>query len=120
MLANLNYDLNIWDWGMYNTCHLSEDEQFSQWKISVHNLQQLADGSIQCGDWIEDIDIFITDEEAKQLTLGVSEEDGGYYSQDEDFFMDIDAFFTIYPDIPDRIKNALLTLPPIDIEQTDW
>jgi hypothetical protein len=120
VLANLNYDLNIWDEGMHNTCHLPEAEQYSQWKISVHNLHKLPDGYIQCGDWIEDINIYLTEDEAKALTLGWGTDLGGDYTQDEDFFLDIDSFFTVYKDIPERVKEELLSLPPIDIIDTEW
>jgi hypothetical protein len=120
VLSNLNYDLNIWDEGMHNTCHLPEEEQYSQWKISVHNVHELSDGSIQCGDWIEDISIYLTEDEVKALTLGWGPDLGGDYTSDEDFFLDIDSFFTIYKDIPDTVKERLLALPPLDIVKTEW
>lgn len=121
MLANLNYDLNIWDEGMHNTCHLPEDLQYSEWKISVHNLKQLPDGDIQCGDYLQAHDIVLTPQEASRLTLGYGDGDIiGDYTADSDFFLDIDSFFTIYKDIPERVKNELLALPPIDIERVEW
>jgi len=120
LLANLNYDLNIWDEGMHMTCHLPKEEQYSQWKISVHNLHELPDGYIQCGDWIEDINIYLTEDEVKALTLGWAPELGGDYTGDSDFFLDIDGFFTIYKDIPERVKQELLSLPPIDIQKVEW
>ena len=120
MLTNLNYDLNIWDEGMYNTCHLPKDLQHSEWKISVHNLKQLPDGDIQCGDYIQGLDIYLTPDEVVALTLGWGTDLGGDYTEDSDFFLDIDGFFTIYKDIPERVKNELLSLPPIDIETVSW
>lgn len=121
MLANLNYDLNIWNEGWHNSEHLAEEEQYSQWKISLHNVQQLPDGHIQTGDWIEDLSLDITEEEASRLTLGYGDGDLiGDYTADSDFFLDIDAFFTIYKDIPERIVNWLLELPPLEIQPSNW
>jgi len=119
-IDKLNYDLNIWDEGSHLTCHLPESEQYSQWKISFHDLERLSDGHIQCGDWIGGLEIFLDEDEVKALTLGWGTDLGGDYAPDSDFFMDMRSFFDVYKDIPQAVKEKLLALPPIDIRQSAW
>ena len=123
MLANLNYDLNIWNEGWHNLDRdVEATDENSQWKISIHKLNQMYDGTVQTGDYIEDLELYLTAEEAVRLTLGWGGDDEifGDYSCDEDFFLDIDAFFTIYKDIPERVSKWLLELPPLEIQQSGW
>lgn len=127
MLANLNYDLNIWNEGWHNAERnefgdLEYTDENSQWKISIHKLEQLSDGHIQTGAYIEDLELYLTADEAVRLTLGWGGEDQiiGDYTADDDFFLDIDAFFTIYKDIPERVSKWLLELPPLEIQPSSW
>ena len=122
ILSKLNYDLNIWNEGWHNLDHgVEATDDNSQWKISVHNIQELSDGSLQCGDWIEDIEIYLTAEEASELTLGYGDGDIiGDYTADSDFFLDIDSFFHIYKHIPDTVKDRLLALPPLEVQKSTW
>jgi hypothetical protein len=95
----VRYDLNVWDEGAHN-------DEDSRWKISVHYLDDNGDGTFSTGDWIEDVEFYLTPAEAKQLTLGVSEEDGGLYSCDSDFFIDPDGFLDVYGTaVPDRVRG---------------
>jgi hypothetical protein len=97
------YDLNVWDEGRHN------GEEDSRWKISVHHLEQLDDGHFQTGDWIEDIEFYFTPEEARQLTLGFSEEFGGVYGPDEDFFIDPSGFLDVFADVmPARVREFVM------------
>jgi hypothetical protein len=122
VLSKLNYDLNIWNEGWHNLDRgVQATDENSQWKISVHNLHELSDGSIQCGDYIEDLELYLTAEEASELTLGYGDGDIiGDYTADEDFFLDIDSFFDIYRHIPRRVADWLLSLPPIEVQKSTW
>jgi hypothetical protein len=96
---NVGYDLNVWDEGLHN------DEE-SRWKISLHYLEEIYDGSLQTGDHIEDVEFYFTPEEAQQLTLGFSPELGGVYGADLDFFIDPAGFLDVYKDVmPARVKE---------------
>lgn len=97
----VGYDLNVWDEGKHN-----DPEGPSRWKISVHELEHIDGIGYQTGDWLEDVEFYFTDEEARQLTLGVAEEDGGLYAQDADFFIDPLGFIGVYEDVlNDRIRE---------------
>lgn len=100
MSNNVGYDLNVWDEGSHN------GEPESRWKISLHYLEEIDDGYVQTGEWIPEVDFYFTPEEAKQLTLGIAEEDGGLYSQDEDFFLQPEVFLEVYGDaVPARVRE---------------
>lgn len=95
------YDLNVWDEGAHNG-------EESRWKISVHYLNDNEDGTYSTGEWIEEIQFYFEPEEVKQLTLGVSEGDGGLYGSDEDFFIDPDGFLEVYGDaVPERVREFI-------------
>lgn len=95
----VGYDLNVWDEG-------SHYGGTSRWKISVHELEQLEDGTYTTGDWLKDVAFYFTPAEARALTLGVAEADGGLYSGDEDFFIDPRGFIGVYEDaMNDRIRE---------------
>lgn len=99
MSNNVGYDLNVWDEGAHN------GESESRWKISVHYMAEEY-GYMRTGDWIEDVEFYFTPEEAKQLTLGVAESNGGLYSSDEDFFIQPEMFLETYGDaVPQRVRE---------------
>lgn len=57
------------------------------------------------------LEISLTEQESKSLTLGTSKEDGGDFTQDREFGMDIETFFDTYRNIPERVKKILKNLP---------
>jgi hypothetical protein len=101
-MLNDNYDLNIWDKVGHETSYEQEG-----WSISIYTIPNhgVAYGS---GDHLYDIDLSAA--EAGQLTLGVGMGDGGDYSPDSDFWMDIQTFFVTYSNIPERVKDELWKL----------
>jgi len=101
------YDLNVWNEGWHNLDRgVEATEENSRWKISVHHLDDNGDGTFSTGEWIESIEFYIEPEEAKQMTLGVAESDGGLYGSDEDFFIDPDGFLEVYGDaVPERVRE---------------
>jgi hypothetical protein len=95
----VGYDLNVWDEGRHN------GEEESRWKINVHTLNHLDGSGYQLGDLLAD-ELYLTPAEAQQLTLGFSEEFGGVYGPDLDFFLDPLGFLGIYEDVmPARVKE---------------
>ncbi len=101
-----NYDLNIWDRLSYET----SGEEEGGWEINVYEYDALG-APMGSGRQLEDRTITLTPTEAKRLTLGWGPDLGGDYSEDEDFFIDKQAFFDTYKDIPERVANLLWALP---------
>jgi hypothetical protein len=98
----LGYDLNVFDRGGY---YYDYAEGSAEWVILVHHLELGYDGQLQTGEWIEGIELVLTLEESDQLTLGLNPEQGGKYSNDEDFFIDPAGFLEVYGDaVPDRVR----------------
>lgn len=98
----VGYDLNVWDRGGYEHDYAEGSEA---WRITVHELEQLEDGSYQTG---KDLPIYLdlTPDEAKSLTLGWDKELGGLYTPDSDFFLDPRAFMDVYGDaVPVRVRQ---------------
>ena len=97
-----NFDLNIWDRVGYETDYKEEG-----WAITVYAIPNDRDpyGS---GEMLATLDL--TEEEAKMLTLGLHKADGGDYAPDSDFFIDLEAFFVVYSNIPTRVKAFLTSL----------
>lgn len=98
-----NYDLNIWDRAGYETNYKEEG-----WAIEVYTYPYL--GSMY-GSGEHYSTIYLTDSEARRLTLGWGPELGGDYAEDSDFWMDKSTFFETYKDIPERVANLLWALP---------
>ena len=109
--VSTKYDVNIWNEGWHN-------DEASRWKLSIHEQMIASDGSLQCGDWREDLSLTLTDEEAERMTLGKSVEEGGDYTPDEDFFLDVASVPVIYKDVPERVKAFFASLP--EYTMTDW
>jgi hypothetical protein len=101
-----NYDLNIWDRLSYET----SGEEEGGWEINVYEYDALG-APLGSGRQLEDRTITLTPTEAKRLTLGWGTDLGGDYTPDEDFWIDKEAFFGIYTDIPERVANLLWALP---------
>lgn len=81
------YDLNVWDNGAYQTAHLPEDEQYSEWKINFY--ETAFDGTYYIrGEWVQELDYILN--EAEVAILGLREEsewfdgalDSWIYSED--------------------------------------
>lgn len=99
-----NFDLNIWDRVGYETEYKEEG-----WCISVYEIPY--EGSpYGSGTHREDLGFWLSEEEAQQLTLGVRQRDGGDYTEDSDFWLDVDSFFQIYKNIPARVEEKLRNL----------
>jgi len=100
-----NYDLNIWDKVGYETEYTEEG-----WHISVYEIPETG-APYGSGTFREDLSFPLTDGEAKELTLGKSEAQGGDYTEDSDFWLDVESFFSIYKNVPARVESLLKALP---------
>jgi hypothetical protein len=100
-----NYDLNIWDKVGYETEYAEEG-----WHISVYEIPETG-APYGSGTLREDLSFPLTDSEAKELTLGWGPDLGGFYSEDSDFWLDVESFFSIYKNVPPRVESLLKALP---------
>ena len=82
-----NYDMNIWD----ETAWESSGEQTGGWKINFYTIPQVGI-HYGAGTMLQEYDFYLTEEEAKQLTLGLGPDLGGDYTEDDDFFIDMVKF----------------------------
>lgn len=110
-----NYDMNIWD----ETSYESGGEVTGGWKINFYQYPQVG-AQYGSGQHLEEYDFFITEEEAKQLTLGWGPDLGGFYTEDEDFWIDVESFLHEYKDIPQRLIDHINKLPEYEQEQETW
>ena len=100
MLKN-NIALNIWDKLGYETEYEQEG-----WVLTPYTIESKGD-SFGTGMELRSSEISLTPEEAKRLTLGVAMADGGDYTPDADFWMDLQTFHLTYQDIPERVAGLL-------------
>ena len=96
-----NIDLNIWDKVGYETEYKQEG-----WVLTPYTIAFERD-SFGSGQELTGCEITLTPEEAKRLTLGVAMADGGDYTPDSDFWMDMQTFYLTYRDIPERVDGLL-------------
>tara|TARA_R110002153_G_scaffold58283_2_gene159882 strand:+ start:156 stop:497 length:342 start_codon:yes stop_codon:yes gene_type:complete len=96
----LRVDLNIWDKLGYETDYNQEG-----WVITPYAVDD--DQPFGSGPFFEEWAIELSEREASRLTLGRSEQDGGDYAPDADFWLDIEGFFDIYKDIPNRVAREV-------------
>ena len=99
------YDLNVWDRLGDETNYELHGWVIDVWQCNEHWSPEGFDPEMR---------ITLTDAQAKQLTLGVSEADGGDYSWDSDFWIDPNAFLDTYKSIPRKVKRYLTEL------DTEW
>jgi len=96
-------DLNVWDWAG----HMTEYEADPVWRIDVYVCYD--DVNYEHHDQPFQI-IWLNETQAKMLTLGLDEADGGHYSWDADFWIDPFCFLKIYKNIPRKVTRYLEAL----------
>ena len=97
-----NYDLNIWDRVGYETNY-----QESGWTISVYSIPHQG-AHYGSGEYVTGLDL--DEEDVEMLTLGKRQRDGGDYTEDPDFWIDLESFFVTYRNIPFSVKAFLTSL----------
>lgn len=110
-----NYDMNIWD----ETSYESEGKVTGGWKINFYQYPAVG-APYGNGPMIQELDFFLTEEESKQLTLGWGPDLGGYYTEDEDFWIDVETFLSEYKDIPQRLLDHINNLPEYEQSVEPW
>jgi hypothetical protein len=66
------WDLNVWDRGLYNTAHLPESEQVSEWKINFY--ETTFDGTYyNRGEMIDELDYALNENEVEIMGLRTSD-----------------------------------------------
>lgn len=110
-----NYDMNIWD----ETSYESGGEATGGWKINFYQYPAVG-APYGNGPMIPELDFFLTEEEAKRLTLGWAPELGGDYCEDEDFWLDVEGFLNTYKDIPQRLIDHFDSLPEYEQSVVPW
>jgi hypothetical protein len=92
-----NIDLNIWDKVGHETEYKKEG-----WAITPYTI--IDEGKYYgSGTELPEHELVLTKAEANRLTLGKSAIQGGYYSEDCDFWMDLNTFLLVYQNIPNRV-----------------
>jgi hypothetical protein len=98
MLKN-NLDLNVWDKLGYETDYKREG-----WVITPYTITKEGD---HFGTGKELPNIKLSKQDALRLTLGKRKSEGGDYTEDADFWIDMQGFHVAYRDIPRRITRKL-------------
>lgn len=98
----MNYDLNIWDRVGYETNY-----QETGWTISVYTIPHQG-AHYGSGEHIASLDL--DEQDVEMLTLGKRQRDGGDYTEDPDFWIDLESFFVTYRNIPVMVKAFLTSL----------
>ena len=100
------YDINIWDRRSYET----EGRETGGWVMNFYTYPQVG-AHYGSGTYIEDLNLELTADEVKRLTLGWGKDLGGDYTPDDDFWIDTESFLDEYTDIPDRVREHINNLP---------
>jgi hypothetical protein len=95
-------DLNVWDWGGYNTEYAAE-----MWRIDVYECYDDVD--FEHHDQPFQI-IWLNKAQETMLTLGKSPDEGGDYTGDEDFWIDPAGFLDVYKTVPRKVRRYLEAL----------
>lgn len=109
-----NYDMNIWDYKGYETEYQEEG-----WKINFYQYPAVG-APYGNGPMLEELDFVLTEDEAKQLTLGWGPDLGGDYTSDSDFWLDVDTFLDTYTSIPQRLLDHIDNLPQYEQSVEPW
>lgn len=111
---NSNYDLNIYDRGLWETAHEPEENQYSEWVVNFYRINFNDDGTVMT-DFDESLNFELTTEESKQLGLPfVIDPDirtGELFYETEDMWVDLHHLEESFKEIPERLSKHLETLP---------
>ena len=97
-----NFDINVFDRAQYNDPGCDAHE----WLLCPYKLTWDGD-NYSISDEMADLNLVLTDEEAKSLTLGWGQDLGGDLEESEDFWIDANSFKETYKDIPKTVQTWL-------------
>jgi hypothetical protein len=98
------FDVNIWNRGEWETEGLEPEERYDTWVLCPYKIEEEFAG-YGTGQELSELNLVLTDAEAKTMTLGLSRDDGGDYADDSDFWLDSDTLLITYSIVPDRVKE---------------
>ena len=99
-----NFDINVYNRGADESTVLPEDEHYDEWVLCAFSIVEEYSG-YGTGTFMPELNLVLTEEEAKALTLGWEPELGGDYIGDEDFFLDATTFKQTYKNIPESVST---------------
>lgn len=98
-----NFDINVYNRGADMSTILPPEEAYTEWMLCPYSLSW--DGTnYSIEDELQDLNLILTQEEYRALTLGVTPENGGDYYGDDDFWIDANSFKETYKSIPKSVK----------------
>jgi hypothetical protein len=99
-LVTDNFDINVFDRAQYNNPGGPDHE----WLLCPYRLEWDGD-NYSISDEMESLNLVLTEDEAKSLTLGWGPDLGGDYHDADDFWIDANSFKDTYKDIPVQVRN---------------
>lgn len=103
-LVKDNFDINVYNRGADNSSILPADEYYDEWLLCPYKLEWDGD-NYSISDEMYELNLVLTAEEAKALTLGWGTDLGGDYIEDDDFWIDVNSFKDTYKNIPPAVQT---------------
>ena len=101
-LVTDNFDINVYNRGADESTILPPEEYYDEWVLCPYRLDW--DGTnYSISDELHELNLVLTEEDAKALTLGWGTDLGGDYIEADDFWLDANSFKETYKDIPNKV-----------------
>jgi hypothetical protein len=97
------FDINVWNRGAYLTEGLPATEQYDEWVLCPYTIIDDKAG-YGYGRELSELNLVLTYKESDELTLGWSQDLGGNYYPDDDFWIDSETFKDTYKDMPEIVR----------------
>ena len=105
-LVKDNFDINVYNRGADMSTILPPEEAYTEWMLCPYRLEW--DGTnYSISDEMESLNLVLTQEEYRALTLGLTPKEGGDYYGDDDFWIDSNSFKDTYKSIPKSVRTWL-------------
>jgi hypothetical protein len=102
-LVTDNFDINVYNRGADMSTILPPEEAYTEWMLCPYRLEWDGD-NYSISDEMESLNLVLTQEEYRALTLGLTPEHGGDYYGDDDFWIDANSFKDVYKTIPESVR----------------
>lgn len=102
-LVKDNFDINVFNRGAWNSEILPEEEKYDEWLLCPYRLDWDGD-NYSISDELPELNLVLTEEDAKALTLGWGTDLGGDYCDEDDFWIDANSFRDTYKSIPIKVR----------------
>ena len=97
-----NFDINVYNRGADESSILPPEQYYDEWVLCPYSLNW--DGNFYNIDTeLSELNLVLTDEEVKALTLGWDQNLGGDYIGEDDFWIDANSFKETYKTIPKNV-----------------